>query len=153
MKIVKNYISTPLKLFTYVVPLSLIPYLSLVFFIFSETPLMNFLISWNHIKTTVSKDMVSILKSSTVSYLLKAPNIYNKLIMHNMERRTSKFRQTHTLEFSKPDPLSCSHKSVAVHEEYCPRWIRASFLSTHWQVKIPSLGWSYLPTHHLLKLI
>lgn len=37
-----------------------------------------------------------------------------------MKRGTSKFRQTNTLEFSKPDPFLHSHESVAVHEDYGP---------------------------------
>lgn len=37
--------------------------------------------------------------------------------------------------------------------KYGPRWIKASFLSTHWKLKRFDFHWSFLPTHHLLKLI
>jgi hypothetical protein len=44
---------TSKKTVTSVVPLSLMPYLSLVFLILSETPLMNFFISWKITEQTL----------------------------------------------------------------------------------------------------
>lgn len=132
-----------MKVFTSVVPLSLMPYLSLVFFIFSETPLMNFLISWNYMKTTVSKVMFFILRSSVWKHLIRDQNEMFRIknYLYNMKRETSKLH-THT-KFTLS--LLWNHKLVAAHEKYGWHWIKASFLSTHWKQK--TWQWLILPSY------